>query len=128
MLFDHSRHEPLTICLWDKNIVEMEISLIIGDIEQSLLPGACWPTHPLDAESYSRGGPKWSAYAGAAGTIHALQILSQYGYKVSDLSDSLETVYQCFLKNPDFSKMTPKNSKNPKISKFQNHLNHEYLS
>jgi len=103
MLFDHSRHEPLTICLWDKNIVEKEISLIIADIEQSLLPGVCWPTHPLDAESYFRVGPKWSAYAGAAGTIHALQILSQYGYQVSDLSNSLETIYQCFLKNPDVS-------------------------
>lgn len=32
MLFDHSRHEPLTKNLWDKNIVQKEISTIIDDI------------------------------------------------------------------------------------------------
>lgn len=103
MLFDPSRHESLTNRLWDKAIVEAEILSIIDDIECSLLSESCWPTHPLDAESYPKVGPKWSAYAGAAGTIHALQILSRYGYKVSDLSGSLETVYQSFLKSPDVS-------------------------
>ncbi len=103
MLFDKSRHEPLTKSLWDQNIVQTEISSIIDDIERSLLPDACWSTHPLDAESYPREGPKWSAYAGAAGTIHALQILSRYGYKVSDLSGLIEIVYQSFLKKPDVS-------------------------
>ncbi|MCK5905695.1 MAG: LanC-like protein, partial [Gammaproteobacteria bacterium] len=75
----------------------------IGDIQRSLLPGAYWPTHPLDAESYPSVGPKWSAYAGAAGTIHALQILSGYGYKVNDLSELIKVVYQSFLKTPDVS-------------------------
>ena len=103
MLFDKSRHQPLTKSLWNQNTVQAEILAIIDDIERSLLPDACWPTHPLDAESYPRVGPKWSAYAGAAGTIHALQILQGYGYKVSDLSASIETVYQSFLKNPDVS-------------------------
>lgn len=103
MLFDKARHEPLTKASWDKNIVQAEISSIIDDIERSLLPEACWPTHPLDAESYPRVGPKWSAYAGAAGTIHALQILSKYGYKVNDLSGLIEGVYQSFLKTPDVS-------------------------
>ncbi len=103
MLFDQSRHEPLTKCLWDDAFVEAEILTIIDDIERSLLPESCWPTHPLDAESYPKVGPKWSAYAGAAGTIHVLQILSRYGYRVTDLSDILETVYQSFLKSPDVS-------------------------
>lgn len=76
MLFDTDRHESLTTTLWDDNIVRKEILSIIYDIEQSLLPNACWPTHPLDAESYPRAGPKWSAYAGAAGVIHGLQILT----------------------------------------------------
>jgi len=83
--------------------VQAEISSIIDDIQRSLLPDACWPTHPLDAESYPRVGPKWSAYAGAVGTIHALQILSEYGYKVNDLSGLIEGVYQSFLKTPDVS-------------------------
>ena len=86
MLFDKERHEPLTTSPWDKNIVQTEILVIIDDIQQSLLPNTCWPTHPLDAESYSKSGPKWCAYAGAAGTIHALQILSSYGYKLNDFS------------------------------------------
>jgi len=103
MLFDKSRHEPLTKSLWNQNIVQAEISAIIDDIERSLLPDACWPTHPLDAENSPREGPKWSAYKGAAGAIHALQILSGYGYKASDLSGLIETVYQSFLKNPDVS-------------------------
>jgi lantibiotic modifying enzyme len=103
MLFDKSRHEPLSKSLWNQDIVQTEILSIIDDIERSQLTDACWPTHPLDAESYPRAGPKWSAYAGAAGTIHAIQILSRYAYTVSDLSASLETVYQSFLKNPDVS-------------------------
>jgi len=103
MLFDAARHESLTNSLWEQDIVQTEIALIIDDIEQSLLPDACWPTHPLDAESYPSVGPKWSAYAGAAGTIHALQILKRYGYHVSDLSHLLPTIHESFLKAPDVS-------------------------
>jgi len=103
MLFDASRHEPLIKKAWNKHIVQDEISSIIDDIERSLLPDACWPTHPLDAESYPRVGPKWTAYAGAAGAIHGLQILGRYGYNVNDLSGLLEPVYQSFLKSPDVS-------------------------
>lgn len=101
MLFDPVRHELLTTTLWHKDAVQAEIAAIIADIEQALLPAACWPTHPLDAESYPRPGPKWSAYAGAAGTIHALQILRRYGYNARDLSGLIETVYQSFLLQPD---------------------------
>jgi len=101
MLFDKNRHKPLTKNLWHEDIVKSEISAIIVDIERSLLADACWPTHPLDAQSYPTVGPKWAAYAGSAGTIHALQILSGYGYTVRDLSGLIETVYQSFLKYPD---------------------------
>lgn len=101
MLFDPSRHESVTNTSWDTDIAQTEITSIIDDIERSQLPNASWPTHPLDAESYPDDGPKWSAYAGAAGTIHALQILGRYGYKARDLSGLLETVYQSFLKKPD---------------------------
>jgi lantibiotic modifying enzyme len=103
MLFDKARHESLTNHLWDQAIVQTEIASIIDDIEQSLLPSACWPTHPLDAESYPRVGPKWSAYAGAAGTIHGLQILIRYGYETNDLTDLLPRIHSAFLKNPDVS-------------------------
>ena len=103
MLFDTDRHESLTSVLWNPSLVQEEITSIIDDIEQSLLPNASWPTHPLDAESYPTIGPKWSAYAGAAGTIHALQILKNYGYKVTDLSYLLSTVHSSFLKTPDVS-------------------------
>jgi len=103
MLFDTERHESLTTTLWQHNIVQKEITSIIDDIEQSLLPNASWPTHPLDAESYPKVGPKWSAYAGAAGAIHALQILRNYGYKVSDLSYLLAAVHSSFVKSPDVS-------------------------
>lgn len=103
MLFDKNRHETLTKSSWDQNIVQTKILSIIGDIQRSLLPDACWPTHPLDAESDTSAGPKWSAYTGAAGVIHALQILGAYGYEVNDLSELIEVVYQSFLKTPDFS-------------------------
>jgi hypothetical protein len=103
MLFEKARHESLTKTLWDQDIVQTAIALIIDDIEQSLLPGACWPTHPIDAQSYPRVGPKWSAYAGAAGTIHGLQILLRYGYKIDDLTELLPKVHSSFLKSPDVS-------------------------
>lgn len=102
-IFDTTRHESLTKNFWDKNIVRAEITSIINDIEQSLLPNACWPTHPLDAESYPNAGPKWSAYAGAAGTVHASQILKRYDYEVVDLSDLLSNIHSSFLQNPDIS-------------------------
>jgi len=101
MLFDPMRHEPLTKTSWNQDIVQPEILSIIDDIQCALLPEACWPTHPLDAENYPDAGPKWAAYAGAAGTIHALQILDGYGYKVHDLSGLIANVYQSFLKKPD---------------------------
>ncbi|WP_194165806.1 lanthionine synthetase C family protein [Shewanella sp. YLB-07] len=103
MLFEPSRHELLTETLWEQDRVQSEITSIIDDIEQSVLPNASWPTHPLDAESYSNSGPKWSAYAGAAGCIHALQILKCYGYQVTDLSHLLPEVHRAFLKAPDVS-------------------------
>ena len=89
MLYDTERHEKLTESNWNPDIVSEEIACIIQDIESALLPGACWKTHPLDAESYPNKGPKWSAYAGAAGTIHALNILRNFGYKTKDLSHLL---------------------------------------
>ncbi len=103
MLFDIKRHETLSKSLWDEGTVQSEILSIIDDIQSSMLPEACWPTHPLDATSYPSSGPKWSSYAGAAGTIHALQILKRYGYKVDDLSGLLKKVYQSFLDKPDVS-------------------------
>jgi lantibiotic modifying enzyme len=103
MLFDKKRHERLSKTSWNEHSVQAEILSIIDDIQCSLLSDACWPTHPLDAKSNVTNEPKWSAYAGAAGTIHALQILGGYGYSVNDLSDLLEIVYQSFLKAPDFS-------------------------
>lgn len=103
MLFDFTRHEPLTQKAWNEEFVLDEISFIIDDIENSLLPEACWPTHPLDAQSYPNKGPKWASYAGAAGTINALQILNRYGYQTRYLSYLLKPVYTSFLQNPDFS-------------------------
>lgn len=101
MLFEPKRHQPLTETPWHSNIVQQEILAIIDDIEKSLLANASWPTHPLDAEGYPKVGPKWAAYAGSAGTIHALQILKNYGYQVTDLSHLLAQVYSSFLQNPD---------------------------
>jgi hypothetical protein len=103
MLFDMERHETLTTTSWNNIIIKNEITSIIDDIERSVLPNASWPTHPLDAESYPRVGPKWSAYAGAAGSIHGLQILKRYGYNVRDLSHLLEVVHSSFIKSPDVS-------------------------
>lgn len=50
MLFDPSRHEALCSSVWKRDVVQQAILSIIDDIETSLLPEACWPTHPLDAE------------------------------------------------------------------------------
>jgi len=93
----------LTKSLWDSAYVQNEIRKIITDIERSLLPEACWPTHPLDAESYPKEGPKWAAYAGAAGTVHALQILKRFGYKAKDLSNLLPIIHSSYLQTPDVS-------------------------
>jgi len=103
MLFEPSRHEALSNTPWNTFVVHNQIQEIIDDIEQSFTDEACWPTHPLDGESYASSGPKWAAYAGAAGTIHALQILGGYDYQVKDLSASIETIYQSFLQSPDVS-------------------------
>jgi len=101
MLFDPERHEILTKTPWSKDAAQQEISSIIDDIESSLLPNNSWPTHLLDAQSYANAGPKWAAYAGAAGTIHALQILKRLNYSTRDFSSLLESVHRAFLASPD---------------------------
>jgi len=101
MLFDPERHEILTETTWNRDTVQQEILSIIDDIESSILPDNSWPTHPLDAQSYASAGPKWAAYAGAAGTIHALQILKRLNYPTIDLSSLLESVHEAFLASPD---------------------------
>ncbi|WP_310275069.1 LanC-like protein [Rheinheimera soli] len=103
MLFDKARHEALCGNVWNKDVVQSTIMFIVHDIEKSLLPGSCWPTHPLDAESYPRAGPLWSAYAGAAGTVHALQILRRYGYQIRDLTYLLTRIHESYLRQPDVS-------------------------
>ena len=103
MIFDKTRHEALCGNVWNCDYVQNALISIINDIESSLLPESCWPTHPLDAESFPRTGPLWSAYAGASGTVHALQILNRYGYQAKDLTSLLTTIHRSYLKQPDVS-------------------------
>ncbi len=101
MLFDSSRHESLTKRPWCEELVQSEILSIIEDIEAFRLADSSWPTHPLDAESYPGNGPLWCAYAGAAGTVHAMHLLSSYGYRIAEDNGKLESIYQSYLKSPD---------------------------
>lgn len=102
-MFDRARHEALCSSVWNEDVVRRALMSIVCGIEKSLLPGSCWPTHPLDAASYPRVGPLWTAYAGASGTVHALQILRRYGYQVSDLTHLFSTIHESYLQQPDVS-------------------------
>jgi len=101
ILFDPKRHESLIIRPWNVNFVCDEINFIIEDIATSATRNGSWPTHPLDAESYSNSGPKWAMYAGAAGVVLGLQVLARIGYKTNSFDCQLANIHSSYLKNPD---------------------------
>ncbi|GGD63240.1 lanthionine synthetase LanC family protein [Lacimicrobium alkaliphilum] len=77
MLFESSRHEALCSSVWNEYAVQQATLSIIDDIETSLLPDACWPTHPLDAEKGS------NICHGTAGNGYAfLYLYHRWGNKV----------------------------------------------
>lgn len=101
ILFDPKRHESLTVRPWSVSFVCDEINFIIEDIATSAKRNGSWPTHPLDAVSYSNSGPKWAMYAGAAGVVLGLQILARIGYKTNSFEYQLANIHSSYLKNPD---------------------------
>ena len=78
MLFEPSRHEPLTSRLWDESRVRSAIAAIVADAESAFDERELWLGHPLDLD----GGPLprvASLYLGASGVIWALHDLARTG-------------------------------------------------
>jgi len=100
-LFDPKRHETLIPQPWSTELVTREVNTIVADINNSIMTDSSWPTHPLDAESYTSASPKWASYAGAAGVVLAMQILKRCGYDANDYSERLPIIHSSYIKSPD---------------------------
>jgi len=77
MLYEPTRHEPLTETAWDEAGARAAIAAITRDVDASFDEAAWWSRHPLDAGAGS--DPYLSLYFGAAGVIWAQAHLAARG-------------------------------------------------
>lgn len=76
VLFDPTRHAPLTAPAWDEAAARTAIAEIVAGTVAAFDPQHLWPGHPLDAPF---PGGTAIAYVGAGGIIWALDTLKRAG-------------------------------------------------
>lgn len=80
MLFDPSRHEPLTATAWDAQRARATIEAIVRDTEASFSPETYWPAHEKDRQpGEDPRQVSTTLYFGAAGVSWALRYLEAVG-------------------------------------------------
>ena len=80
MLFDPTRHTPLTPIPWDEERARSCITQMIADTEARFTPQGWWPPHPLDLEpGEDPEQPATPLYYGACGVVWALHYLQDVG-------------------------------------------------
>ncbi len=80
MLFDPSRHEPISKIEWDEAAVRKAISQIVTDTESCFTSDRYWPSHPNDrGESDPVDELFTPLYFGALGVIWSLNYLQDIG-------------------------------------------------
>ena len=77
MLFRAEAFEPLTDEPWDERRVRDGIRTIVADVDAAFDPGRLWPAHEWDG--WRTPLPLKTLYVGAAGVVHALDILRRRG-------------------------------------------------
>lgn len=108
MLFEPDRHEPLLDAVWDAKCAHTAIRDFVADAEDTLLPDATWPWHPLDRESEAEPRHK-SIYLGASGVLWALWYLRQVGAVALRIDPAalIERVHAAYLAEPDTGAAVP---------------------
>jgi hypothetical protein len=95
--------EPLTETRWDGGTVRDAIQAIVADVEGAYRgPERLWPPDPIPG--WTGADPIKSVYAGAAGTIFALDRLRRRGLAETslDLADLARCALELFPEEPDY--------------------------
>ena len=103
MLFDPTRHQPLTELAWDESRARAAIADIVARTEAAFDDQELWHAHPLDLED----GPLnrvASLYLGASGVIWALHTLERGGATElgRDWSVVATSLAEAYPTTPDF--------------------------
>jgi hypothetical protein len=102
VLYRPEAFEPLTETRWDDARVRDAIRRIVADADTAFDPDALWPADQWDG--WQAAAPMKNLYVGAAGVIHALDVLSRRGLAETriDLPAAALRTLDAFREAPDF--------------------------
>lgn len=111
MLFEPSRHEPLSGDPWNPDAVHAAIRDIASDAQRARASDGSWPLHPLDEDGDTpRGGFK-GLYLGRAGVLWALATLQRAGAieppASIDLRAAIDQAEADYRVDPDSGQVVP---------------------
>jgi len=109
MLFDPSRHEPLTESPWDPAAVRTAIAEIVRGLETERGADGAWPLHPLDEDGETPAGGFKGIYLGRAGLLWTLAMLRDAGLASPriDLAAGIEQAVADYAEAPDAGEPAP---------------------
>jgi len=102
VLYRPEAFEPLTDTPWDEASVRGAIRRIVADVDAAHDADALWPADEWDG--WQAATPMKNLYAGAAGVIHALDVLRRRGVAETtiDLAAAARRTLDAFRAEPDF--------------------------
>ena len=111
MLYEPSRHEPLSGDPWNTEAVRAAVREIALDAQHARAGDGSWPLHPLDEEGdMPRGGYK-GLYLGRAGVLWSLATLQRAGAielpASIDLRAAIEQAEADYRADPDSGQVVP---------------------
>jgi len=102
VLYRREAFEPLTETPWDGAFVPRAIRRIVSDVDAAYDAEALWPADEWDG--WQAATPMKNLYVGAAGVVHALDVLRRRGIADSrlDLASAAARALGAFREAPDF--------------------------
>ena len=107
MLYRAEAFEPLTEAPWDEQRVRDAIRRLVADVDSAFDPDALWPADEWDG--WEMPTPLKNLYVGAAGVIHALDVLRRRGVAEThiDLAAAATQTLALYREAPDFMRDEP---------------------
>ena len=106
MIYDSSRHEPITNEVWSKDEALEQVNLIFDFLCNGRQQNGLWPTHKDEDSAIAFNK---SIYFGGAGTVWGLNELSKLiNRKLPfDIKEESSNIYQKYLQEPDTESIVP---------------------
>jgi hypothetical protein len=105
VLYRREAFEPLTETPWDDALVRRAIGRIVADVDAAYDAETFWPADEWDG--WQAATPMKNLYVGAAGVVHALDVLRRRGIADSrlDLPSAAARALGAFREAPDFMRV-----------------------